>query len=189
LPPSVPKIDSYQTPETVVLTVYKRGLTEDKVRLDFTSQPGNVLVVVNHGNAGFSPSDWQATSFAVNNETPLDLEQCKVKVFGAKVEVTLAKERRSNWGSIKIGIFFFFSNRKPRNLLFLIQVTSEFVKRAAPVVPVTTESLDATNDDVPISPIHPSDTLPKDGDEIFVSSKFEQFGPIESPPPAYVREI
>ena len=108
LPPSVPKIDSYQTPETVVLTVYKRGLTEDKVRLDFTSQPGNVLVVVNHGNAGFSPSDWQATSFAVNNETPLDLEQCKVKVFGAKVEVTLAKERRSNWGSIKIGIFFFF---------------------------------------------------------------------------------
>ncbi|ODV68127.1 CS-domain-containing protein [Hyphopichia burtonii NRRL Y-1933] len=85
--------DWYQSSDSVIITIYAKNVKEETLNIDFDKRSVSVLF----------PS---ATGSEYNyNMDPLfdeiDVENSKYKIYGTKLEVTLAKSKKIKWSSLE----------------------------------------------------------------------------------------
>ena len=85
----------YQTPTTVIASLYLKKIDKDRAKIEFTSPTDIVLDLPTTDHKRYK------AEFALFGQ--IDTAQSKFKIMGTKLELSLAKSDGSTWPTLRSG--------------------------------------------------------------------------------------
>lgn len=92
--------DFYQTPMTLNLSLYVKGVRKEDARVRFENSEDGTTGVM---EVEFETAQGERFQERVELYGPVDVEKCQTRVLGTKVEVTIQKGAAGGWPVLRSG--------------------------------------------------------------------------------------